>query len=105
MAALRDRLGLDAPIGAPFVTDLGQVLHGDFGRSIISRRPIADDILTYVPTTLELVAFAAILGLIVGMALGTIAAASPRGVAVDYTVINFTVDISYAFFDQRVNRR
>lgn len=78
VAAVRDRLGLDAPIGTQFVTYVGQVLHGDFGRSIISRRPIADDILTYVPATLELVAFAAVLSLFGGMALGTIAAATAR---------------------------
>ena len=105
VAALRDRLGLDAPIGAPFVTDLGRILHGGFGRSVISRRPIADDILTCVPATLELVAFAAILSLFGGMALGTIAAASARWVALAYTVINFAVDLSYALFEPRVNLR
>ena len=78
VAAVRDQLGLGAPIASQFVTYVGQVLHGDFGRSIISRRPISEDIRTYVPATLELVVFAATASLFGGMTLGTIAAAMAR---------------------------
>ena len=78
VAAVRERLGLDAPIPTQFVNYLGQVAQGDFGRSIVTRRPIATDILTFVPATVELVAFAAILSLTVGITFGTIAAATAR---------------------------
>jgi ABC-type dipeptide/oligopeptide/nickel transport system permease component len=90
VAAVREKMGLDAPVSTQFIHYVGQVLQGDFGRSIVSRRPISQDILTYVPATLELVFFAAIVSLIGGITLGTIAAAysksapdvAVRGVAV-----------------------
>jgi ABC-type dipeptide/oligopeptide/nickel transport system permease component len=78
VAAVRENLGLDAPVVQQFLRYIGEVLQGDFGRSIISRRPISQDILTYVPATLELVFFAAILSLIGGITLGTIAAANSK---------------------------
>ena len=78
--ALRVQLGLDAPITTQFARYIGQVMQGDFGRSIVTRRPISEDIATYVPATLELVTFAAILSLIVGLSLGVIAAARSHGI-------------------------
>ncbi len=75
LAAVREKLGLDAPVTQQFLRYIGQIMQGDFGRSVVSRRPISEDILTYVPATLELVLYAAILSLIGGMTLGTIAAA------------------------------
>ncbi len=76
VAAVRDTLGLDAPVTTQFARYIGQLAQGDFGRSIVSRRPISQDILTYVPATLELVFFAAIVSLLGGITLGTIAAAN-----------------------------
>jgi ABC-type dipeptide/oligopeptide/nickel transport system permease component len=75
LAAVRDKLGLDAPVVQQFLHYVGQIGRGDFGRSIISRRPISEDILIYVPATLELVFYAAVLSLIGGITLGSIAAA------------------------------
>lgn len=80
LAAVRDKLGLDAPVPQQFARYVSQIIHGDFGRSVVSRRPISQDILTYVPATLELVFYAALLSLMGGLVLGTIAAAySKRG--------------------------
>lgn len=75
LASVREKLGLDAPISQQFMHYISQIIHGDFGRSVVSRRAISEDILTYVPATLELVFYAAVLSLIGGMTLGTIAAA------------------------------
>ena len=80
VAAVRENMGLDDPVAQQFLHYFGQVMQGDFGRSIISRRPISQDMLTYVPATLELVFFAAIVSLIGGLALGTIAAAHSKTV-------------------------
>ena len=41
VAAVRERLGLDAPITTQFMTYLCQVMQGDFGRSIVTRNDIA----------------------------------------------------------------
>lgn len=83
--AVRDRLGLDDPIGTQFVTYIGNVLQGDFGTSIVTRRAISQDILTFFPATLELVLAAAAISLVMGVTLGVIAsvfASRPPDVAV-----------------------
>ncbi|SLN69714.1 Dipeptide transport system permease protein DppB [Roseovarius albus] len=74
VAAVRERLGLDDPITTQFVTYVGNVLEGDFGRSVITRRPISEDILTFFPATLELVIVAAFISLVLGVFLGALAA-------------------------------
>ena len=85
LAAVRDKLGLDAPVFQQFLRYVGQIAHGDFGRSVISRRPISEDILIYVPATLELVFYAALLSLLGGITLGSVAAAYSKR-APDVTV-------------------
>lgn len=79
VAAVRDRLGLDDPILTQFFTYVGNVLEGDFGRSVITRRPISEDILTFFPATLELVFFAALTSLMLGIVLGIVAAVRAGG--------------------------
>lgn len=74
VAAVRDRLGLDDPIVTQFITYIGNVLEGDFGRSIITRRPISVDIQTYFPATLELVIVAALISVVLGTLFGVLAA-------------------------------
>ncbi|MCR9122749.1 MAG: ABC transporter permease [Phyllobacteriaceae bacterium] len=74
VAAIRDRLGLDEPVHRQFLTYVSNVLEGDFGQSIITRRPIAEDILTFFPATLELVLLAGLVSVVLGVALGTVAA-------------------------------
>ncbi|MFY2826040.1 ABC transporter permease [Ruegeria sp. MALMAid1280] len=74
VAAVRERLGLDDPIGTQFLTYLGNVMEGDFGRSVVTRRPISEDIVTFFPATLELVTMAACISLILGVLLGVLAA-------------------------------
>ncbi len=76
VAAVRERLGLDDPIAAQFATYVGNVLQGDFGHSIVTRRPISQDILTFFPATLELVIVAALLSLVLGTLFGVLAAVS-----------------------------
>lgn len=76
--AVRDRMGLEAPLHQQFASYVGNVLRGEFGQSIITRRPISEDILTYFPATLELVLVAAVLSLVLGVGLGTIAAVKSK---------------------------
>jgi peptide/nickel transport system permease protein len=53
---------------------LGRAARGDFGYSLASRKPISDVILTRLPTTLELVGFALVLSIVVGVTTGVVAA-------------------------------
>ena len=67
-------LGLDKPLIQQFWIYLQKVFTGDFGESFMTKRPIVDDILRAFPATLELATFGVILGTILGVPLGVLAA-------------------------------
>jgi peptide/nickel transport system permease protein len=64
---LRALYGLDQPILHQFVTWLGQVASGDFGRSISVRQSVSDLLLMRLPATLELVLLATLIALAIGL--------------------------------------
>jgi len=64
---------------------LGKVLHGDLGTSVISARPVLEDLARVFPATLELATTATLLGVILGVPLGVFAAAS-QGRWIDHLV-------------------
>ncbi|MEA2584278.1 MAG: peptide/nickel transport system permease protein [Thermomicrobiales bacterium] len=73
-AQLRTELGLDEPAPVRYVRWLGRTVQGDFGYSLASRKPISEMILARMPTTLELVGFALVLSVVLGVGTGVIAA-------------------------------
>lgn len=73
-AAVRVRLGLDKPIYLQYVAFMSQVLGGDFGRSMITDRPVLQEIAAVLPWTLELTFAALALGLLLGVPAGVWAA-------------------------------
>ena len=54
LASTRTMLGLDQPLYVQYGTWLWKALHLDFGISFASQRPVLDDMLTFLPATLEL---------------------------------------------------
>ncbi len=79
VAEVRRLLGLDQPLFVQYVDYLTGLLQGDLGRSVQTRGPVIDDILVYLPATLELVIVAALGFSLVGIALGVVWAVWPRG--------------------------
>ena len=71
---MRTSLGLDQPIPVQYVTYLGNVLRGELGDSIASRRPVTDIILERIPATLELGLPAFLLSVFLSIPLGILAA-------------------------------
>jgi peptide/nickel transport system permease protein len=67
-------LGLDRPLYEQFVYYLGDVLTGDFGTSIRTGQPVIQDILHVMPATIELATFAIIIGAVLGISMGVMAA-------------------------------
>jgi peptide/nickel transport system permease protein len=74
IAALRAQYGLDQPLPIQYVSWLGHMLSGDFGRSFLYKRPVLEMIQASLPNTLLLGSLALILTVIVGVPLGVIAA-------------------------------
>ncbi len=67
-------LGLDKPIIVQFFIYIWDVLHGDFGTSLLTARPVADDLIRVFPATLELATLGTIMGVTLGVPLGVLAA-------------------------------
>jgi peptide/nickel transport system permease protein len=74
VAEFRHKWGLDLPIWDRYWIFLRGLFHGDLGTSIVSRRPVMDDIREYAPATVELASTAFLLSLLIGLPLGVVAA-------------------------------
>jgi peptide/nickel transport system permease protein len=83
--ALRIHLGLDRPFFVQYFGWLLGVVHGDFGLSYLSRRPVSDLIAQALPVTLELSVCSLVIGLSIAVP-AALASARWRGGIVDGTV-------------------
>ncbi len=82
LAQIRHDYGLDRPLPVQYARWLGHVVRGDLGTDQ-RRLAIGHTIVTRLPITLELAALAILLGSVIGIAAGVIAAVR-RGKASDY---------------------
>lgn len=82
-AALEKEYGLDKPIYLQYLTWLGRVLRGDFGMSLVTRRPIALELFERIPATIYLALVGIGFSLIIAIPLGTLASVK-RNSLVDY---------------------
>ena len=72
---LRKEMYLDKPIYIQYYYWFKGAIHGDFGQSLTTRRPVFDDIKLYFPASLELAMFSGILVIILATIFGTISGA------------------------------
>jgi peptide/nickel transport system permease protein len=71
---IRQEWGLDRPIPVQYADYMAGVVRGDFGRSFFGNSPVSGVIAERFPATLELAILGMLLGGIVGITLGVIAA-------------------------------
>lgn len=74
LAQVRQEMGLDRPLHVQFLSYMGNILRGDFGRSLQNNRPVLDEIMTRLPSTVELTLAALGIGVVLGVSLGVISA-------------------------------
>lgn len=72
--ALRQRLGLDQPMLVQYGSFLLEAFKGNLGNSMVTGRPVSEEILNVLPYTLELTIAALILGVMLGVPAGVWAA-------------------------------
>ncbi|HYP62077.1 MAG TPA: ABC transporter permease [Thermomicrobiales bacterium] len=84
VAALRHEMGLDRPLAVQYLDFLSGAIHGDLGRSYRSNAPVADEVLSRFPATIELAVVALLIGSTIGFAAGVLAA-TKRGSVFDFT--------------------
>lgn len=80
LSQIRHQFGLDQPIWQQYTTYVSNLLHGNFGYSFFSHRPVADDLHDYLPATIELTLAAVVLILLVGIPLGVLSSIRPGSI-------------------------
>lgn len=73
-ASLRAELGLNQPLLTQYKNFYQNLLHGDLGRSLQSRRSVTEEILERIPATIELTLGAMLIATALGIPLGVFAA-------------------------------
>jgi peptide/nickel transport system permease protein len=91
----RKELGLDQPVPVRYVVWLSGAVRGDFGYSIQSHRPIAEEIAKRIPPTLALMATAIAIAVLVGVPFGILSALRQYSL-LDYVLTGFTLLMSSA---------
>jgi len=89
-AILRAELGLDKPILVQYGRYVWSVLHGDLGKSIVTKQPVFKEFITLFPATVELSFFALIFALVFGIPAGVIAGVK-RGSVFDHSVMGLSL--------------
>jgi peptide/nickel transport system permease protein len=74
VAAFEKEFGLDQPVPIQYFKYLGNLLQGDLGISLSSKRPVIEDLREYFPATFEIAIVAVFLSFFVGLLLGIISA-------------------------------
>jgi peptide/nickel transport system permease protein len=77
---VRTDLGLDRSLIVQFGYYVGNVAQGDLGRSWQTTRPVLEDLLTRFPATIELISFAMLTALTIGVPLGVAGARFKKGI-------------------------
>lgn len=90
LAELRHEMGLDRPLWHQFLDYVGNVLHGDFGLSLITHNSVLSEFLTLFPATLELALCAMLFATLVGLPAGILAAVK-RGSLFDHGVMGLSL--------------
>lgn len=82
---VRRELGFDLPLYQQFCIYLKSILSGDFGTSVLTTNPVMVDIRRVFPATIELATLGTIIGSVIGVPLGVLAAVR-RGSIADQVV-------------------
>ena len=77
IAAMRRELGLDQPVVVQFFHWLGGILHGDFGASTFTHRPVVHELIEKLPVTLSLLVGATMIAITFGLTFGFLAGLRP----------------------------
>ncbi len=71
---IREAYGLDRPVLVQYVVWLGKLVRGDWGASILTGRPVLQDVLVRLPVTLELIVLSMAIALLIAIPAGIIGA-------------------------------
>lgn len=78
---MREELGLNLPLYHQFWIYIKQALTGDFGTSVLTTNPVMTDIARVFPATIELATIGTLIGAVIGVPLGVLAAVKRGSIA------------------------
>ncbi|HEY3303580.1 MAG TPA: ABC transporter permease [Candidatus Binatia bacterium] len=87
---LRKKMNLDQPVYVQYLTWLGRVAQGDLGQSLRTQRPVLDTVVERFPATLYLAFASLILGIVIALPAGTLAAVKQNTIY-DYSAMGFAL--------------
>jgi dipeptide transport system permease protein len=90
LAYFRHELGLDQPVWKQFLDYVWQLLHGDFGTSLVTNEKVLTEFLTLFPATIELSICAMLFATLIGIPAGALAAVK-RGSFYDQALMGLSV--------------
>lgn len=96
--AIERDLGLDEPIYEQYLTYAGNLLSGDLGASIQTRRPVIDELKQRFPATIELGVAAMLFAILAGVPLGYVAAKRYQGFIDQTSLVTSLIGISFPIF-------
>jgi peptide/nickel transport system permease protein len=85
VAAFKREWGLDRPLHEQYLAYLDNLRQGKLGRSIVSKRPVEQDLAQYLPNTVLLATSAILIAVVLGVPLGVISAVK-RNAPIDHVV-------------------
>jgi peptide/nickel transport system permease protein len=77
-SAVEHQYGLDRPLPLQYLDWMGRVVRGDLGRSMRTKKPIADDLRRKLPITVELAILSIGLAILIAVPLGIVSATRPN---------------------------
>jgi peptide/nickel transport system permease protein len=98
IAQIERQYGLDRPIHIQYWRYVQNVSSGDLGDSIVSRRPVAEELKERFPATIELALAAMVFSIAVGIPLGFVAAKKYGGVVDHASLVASLIGISIPIF-------
>jgi peptide/nickel transport system permease protein len=97
-AKIRAQLGLDKPLYEQYFMYITQLLHGDFGKSVITNRPIVEEFFVRFPGTVELTAGALLFAVGIGIPLGRFGARHVQGLGDGFVTVVSLLGVSIPIF-------
>lgn len=98
LAAVRERLGLNRPLPVQYLSWVGNALTGDLGNSLTSNKPVTELLGQRIPATFQLVVFTVVIGLLIALPAGTLAAWHPGSVIARISAVYQVVLLAFPSF-------
>lgn len=95
---IRTQLGLDQPVLVQYWRYISNALRGDLGRSILTRRPVSEEVATAFLNTFELVIAARIWSLLVAIPIGVVAAVKRQSIFDKLSMVTALLGLSLPIF-------